>query len=333
MDNKTEPARLEEEGRRTPTPLAGSILYLLVLLLMMLNSIVSQRIRPAGHFYYIYMLLVQIATIGLPPFLYLTIHRMDIRKAVRWNKIRVSEALLCIGMAFFGYGVIVFINLLWTLFLSRFGTPPTQQLPSIESGSDFLAAIIVIAGIPALLEEFLFRGTIQRGYERFGKTASILLTGILFALLHLDIASVPSILLMGVLLCFLTYRADSLFAGAIYHFTNNIIAVAITYLSGMISRHFPVEGMADLTNIPPETLKMMVVAWGVIGIISFVLFLGCLIGFYRITEGKQEVLPADPNHAPSRRFLQLFPAILAAVIILIRLAFQVVEMIHPLPAL
>ena len=78
---------------------------------------------------------------------------------------------------------------------------------------------------------------------------------------------------------------------------------------------------------------MMVVAWGVIGIISFVLFLGCLIGFYRITEGKQEVLPADPNHAPSRRFLQLFPAILAAVIILILLAFQVVEMIHPLPAL
>ena len=334
MDNKTEPIRLEEEGGRAPTPLAGSVLYLLVLLLMMLNSIVSQRIRPTGNFYYIYMLLVQIATIGLPSFLYLIIHRMDIRKTVRWNKIRVSEALLCVGMAFFGYGVIVFVNLLWTLFLNRFGTPPAQQLPPIESGSDLLVSIIVIAGIPALLEEFLFRGTIQRGYERFGKTASILLTGILFALLHLDIASIPSILPMGVLLCFLTYRADSLFAGAIYHFTNNIIAVTITYLSGVISRRFPMEGVADsLTDIPPDALKMAVAAWGVTGIISFVLFLGCLIGFYRITEGKQKVLPADPDHAPSRRFLQLFPAILAVVIILILLVFQVVEMIHPLPAL
>ena len=76
MDNKTEPIRLEEEGGRAPTPLAGSVLYLLVLLLMMLNSIVSQRIRPTGNFYYIYMLLVQIATIGLPSFLYLIIHRM-----------------------------------------------------------------------------------------------------------------------------------------------------------------------------------------------------------------------------------------------------------------
>ena len=334
MENITEPIMPEGKERRTPTPLAGSTLYLVVLSLMLLTSFLNERINLEGNTYYLAMFFIQIAAIGLPPILYLIANKIDIRKAVRLNRIRIPEVLLSIGMAFFGYGVIIFINLLWVLFLTRFGTPQTQQLPPIETGPHFLMAIIVIAGVPALLEEFLFRGVIQRGYERFGRTASILLTGTLFAFLHLSIVSIPAIILMGLLLCYITYRADSLWAGAVYHFTNNMIAVTITYLSGVISKLIPMEGMSDsLADIPPETLKMAVAAWGVIGVVALVLFLACFAGFHRITEGKQEVVPMDTGKTAGQKLLQLLPAILAVIIILVLLVFQTIEMVSPSPVM
>ena len=310
MENITEPIMPEGKERRTPTPLAGSTLYLVVLSLMLLTSFLNERINLEGNTYYLAMFFIQIAAIGLPPILYLIANKIDIRKAVRLNRIRIPEVLLSIGMAFFGYGVIIFINLLWVLFLTRFGTPQTQQLPPIETGPHFLMAIIVIAG------------------------ASILLTGTLFAFLHLSIVSIPAIILMGLLLCYITYRADSLWAGAVYHFTNNMIAVTITYLSGVISKLFPMEGMSDsLADIPPETLKMAVAAWGVIGVVALVLFLACFAGFHRITEGKQEVVPMDTGKTAGQKLLQLLPAILAVIIIIVLLVFQTIEMVSPSPVM
>src|SRR5690554_5732676 len=122
------------QDKRTPTPLAGGMVYLTVLILMLISSAVAAGINVKGENYFILMFLVQLITIGLPPTAYLIWFKKDIRYSLRLKKTSAAEILLAIGMAVFGYGAITFINLLWVLFLSQFGTPQTVSLPPIETG-------------------------------------------------------------------------------------------------------------------------------------------------------------------------------------------------------
>ena len=125
------------------------------------------------------------------------------------------------------------------IFLSRFGEPQPVPIPPIENGRHYLMAIASMALAPAVLEEFMFRGVIQRGYEGYGRAVSIILTGIMFAFLHLSVVTIPAIIFMGILLCYIAYRADSVWASIAYHFTNNMIAITIAYVSSLISNMLP----------------------------------------------------------------------------------------------
>lgn len=321
----------EPQGKvKSPTPLAASMLYLVVLTLMILSSFLLGGRDIQGINYYILMFLIEFVTIFLPPLIYMLYQKIDIKKATRLNKISVPEILLSIGMSVFGYGVIIAVNLVWVWLLSKFGTPQAATLPPIETGQQFIMAIVVIAVVPALFEEFLFRGVIQRGYEKIGRNVSIIFTGLLFAFLHLSIVSLPSIILMGMLLCYVNYRSNSLWSGAIYHFVNNSVAVTLTFIAGFITKLFPMEGAAQsLADLPPETLLAGMLAWGFIGTFALVLFAACFAGFHIITRGKQEVMIKKTNQVTTKRGLELLPAILAMVVVVILLVMEVIQMVNP----
>ncbi|HHT64519.1 MAG: CPBP family intramembrane glutamic endopeptidase [Caldicoprobacterales bacterium] len=331
-----------KESNRSSTPIASGILYLAVLLLMLLSSVLTTRLNTEGDRYYLYMFLLQLVTIGLPTVLYLIWQKRDIKYTLRLSKISAAEILLSIGLAVFGYGVIGIINLLWIFFLSQFGTPQTATIPPIETGRHYLMAILVIAATPAILEEFMFRGVIQRGYERVGRLASILFTGILFAFLHLSIVSIPAIIVMGILLCYIAYRSNSIWPSIIYHFVNNAIAVTFAYISNLLINLLPsdmvdiegIEGMSNpLANIPPDQLRMLIIVWSAIGFISLILFGGCFAGFHMVTRGKQEGLPSVANVHKGKMTAVVLPLILAIAIIVFLLVFEVMEMVNPVPVL
>lgn len=197
-------------------------------------------------------------------------------------------------------------------------------------------AIVVIAATPAVLEEFMFRGVIQRGYEGYGKTVSILVTGILFAYLHLNIITIPAIILLGILLCYVAYRANSIWVSIIYHFINNTIAVTFAYISSLLTKFLPedFEGMpGSFADIPPDQLQMVVIVWAFLGFFALILFSACFAGFHVVTRGKQEELPAAARPTKGNIMQLILPVLLAAVIITVVLAFKVINMVNPAPIL
>ncbi|HSO27219.1 MAG TPA: CPBP family intramembrane glutamic endopeptidase, partial [Anaerolineales bacterium] len=67
-------------------------------------------------------------------------------------------------------------------------------------------AVLIFLGLAVaapLCEEVLFRGVIQRGYERFGPKIAILSTGILFIFFHLSFFRIWAIWPIAFVLCFL----------------------------------------------------------------------------------------------------------------------------------
>ena len=112
-----------------------------------------------------------------------------------------------------------------------------QQLELIEqvlmSDMGVPFNLLVLAIVPALCEEVLFRGYVQRQAERgLGGRGGILLSGLLFGFFHLRLSQVLPLCVLGFYLAYLVWQTGSLWPAVVVHFANNAFAVlAGSYVS------------------------------------------------------------------------------------------------------
>ena len=86
--------------------------------------------------------------------------------------------------------------------------------------------IIAIAVMAPLVEELLFRGAIEGHFLQTGKRPgmAILLSALIFGLIHVNPAQVPFAFCLGLVFGWLYYRTGSIIPGMIGHFLNNSLA-------------------------------------------------------------------------------------------------------------
>lgn len=104
---------------------------------------------------------------------------------------------------------------LWGVFISK----------SEGTASNTLYLILAYAALPALCEEFVFRGLLISEYEKRSTTSALLLSSLFFALLHFDIARFPTYFFAGIMLALTLYASRSLFAVIAVHFCHNMIGI------------------------------------------------------------------------------------------------------------
>ena len=94
--------------------------------------------------------------------------------------------------------------------------------------------ILVACILPAVCEEFLFRGVILCAFEACGTRTAIIGTSLLFAFAHLNFERLPLYFFCSVVLCFAVYVSRSLFAAVLLHAVYNVASVyAGVYLSSV----------------------------------------------------------------------------------------------------
>lgn len=103
---------------------------------------------------------------------------------------------------------------------------------SDTSISRFLVNLTMIAIIPALGEEFFFRGVMQKIFTEWfrNKHAAILITSILFSFMHLQFLGFIPRILLGAIFGYMLVWTGSIWIPVIAHFINNSIAVTFYFL-------------------------------------------------------------------------------------------------------
>jgi membrane protease YdiL (CAAX protease family) len=106
--------------------------------------------------------------------------------------------------------------------IPRFIPVPPQQDTLLEAYARMpwgTPTILVIAAVVApLLEEFFFRGWVQRRLEqRFAPARAILLTALLFSAAHFELFGFPTRLLFGLVAGYLAWSTRSIWPGVILH--------------------------------------------------------------------------------------------------------------------
>jgi len=109
----------------------------------------------------------------------------------------------------------------------------TEQLTRFESTGQILLALLVIAILPAIGEELVFRGMIQRELWRASGSAhlAIWMSAFLFSAIHLQFFGFFPRLLLGALFGYLYYWSGNLLIPIFAHFFNNGFAVVVMFLN------------------------------------------------------------------------------------------------------
>ncbi|MGZ9124714.1 MAG: CPBP family intramembrane glutamic endopeptidase [Candidatus Binatia bacterium] len=95
-----------------------------------------------------------------------------------------------------------------------------------RDGYGFSWAVLAICVQPAVFEEIAFRGIIQDSLTRvLGARESLIVTALMFGILHLSIPSLPHLLALGLVLGWLRLRTQSLLPGMALHFTHNFLVL------------------------------------------------------------------------------------------------------------
>jgi sodium transport system permease protein len=124
-----------------------------------------------------------------------------------------------------------------------------KQIPNMG------VALLVFALLPAITEEFAFRGYILSGLERtYNQTTAIVLSSLLFGFLHVLLSLFQQLFgatILGLVLGLLAIRTRSLWPGVVFHLLNNALGVLtvegarhprLSTLSGLLFRD-PAEGL------------------------------------------------------------------------------------------
>jgi len=121
----------------------------------------------------------------------------------------------------------------------------------LKSDNALLLGVIHIGIVPAVCEEIMYRGYVQRALEKsWGITAAILISGALFGAYHLQISNIIPLATLGVFLAYLTYVSDSLIPAMVAHFVNNGgQVIASSYYPEMLDQQITPEMDIPITLV------------------------------------------------------------------------------------
>ncbi|HWR60353.1 MAG TPA: type II CAAX endopeptidase family protein [Clostridia bacterium] len=203
----------------------ANLLYLGVMVLFVSVGYVAQK----WDFNY-GVLITEFLLVALPAIIYVKVTGASVKRELRFNSLSLTDMLL-VAVAFVSaYFVAVFLNLIGEILVSTAGELIIPDIPFASDPAEYLVLLLVIAGSAGICEEILFRGFILRAYERFGMWTGIIITALLFSMLHLNVQNLLAPFFLGLVLGYVVYKTNSIFAGMLGHFINNAISVTWGYV-------------------------------------------------------------------------------------------------------
>ncbi len=125
----------------------------------------------------------------------------------------------------------------------------TQMMTRFDNKTDLLLALFVIAVVPAVGEELLFRGLIQNQLLGIAKNAhvAIWLAAIVFSAFHFQFYGFVPRMLLGALFGYLYYWSGNLLVPIFAHLINNGLTLILLYMYQHGAIEFDIESE---TSIP-----------------------------------------------------------------------------------
>ena len=169
--------------------------------------------------------IVEMIAIGVPLMVYARYvwgnRSKNVKKEFGLIPCDLHRLMLAAGLGICGQFVMILLNLPFNMLFEQ---PEGAVIPENPDASWFVAGIVSVVLIPAVLEEFWMRGVVFCAYNKSNTVAAIFFTSLVFAFLHMRINEIVGFMFMGIMASVIMLKSNSLYAAMIYHGFNNLTA-------------------------------------------------------------------------------------------------------------
>ena len=169
--------------------------------------------------------------------------------------------------------LVIVLSLLLQPFMMLISAIMTVFMPNPVAGmiygfteAPFLLTLAIIAITPSICEEWVFRGYIQSMYESQPVFFIVLINGLFFGIIHMNLHQFAYAFAMGIVFSYMVYLTKSVFSAVIAHMVVNGTQFSLGYFA---IRHMPAgvelyegEGWASVLALGQLALLILPVVVG-----------------------------------------------------------------------
>lgn len=199
-------------------------LFLYTVIMAMFGSIGSGLLYTVDESGFLSLASSQLLLV-LPTVLYICRWRIPVKDFLRIGRLPILNILL---LVLFSFSIIPFLNFL-NVFSMLFARNVIANTASqIISNQSLAVSLFVIAFLPGAMEEAVYRGAFYNEYRKVSLRKGLLLSALLFALMHLNLNQFIYAFAMGLIFPLLVEANNSILASLLVHFiinANSVISV------------------------------------------------------------------------------------------------------------
>lgn len=214
---------------------------------------------------------IQQLIILLCPVLYAWYMKADAKKLFSIKKPGVSQVA---GGILFGIAAFLCAMIIGVLLVPFFpeSAEGLTQLDDMLTSQPAVVLILVVALMPAIGEELLFRGFVMGTLKnKCTGVIAVLVTTLLFAAYHMSLIKMFTIGIIGFGLTYAAYKSGSIVTSMCMHFLNNLLSVLITKYPKQMQHVLPVLFKESLSASDLLLMIAVILICAVLGL----LLLGC----------------------------------------------------------
>ena len=230
--------------------LATLLAYILgVYLLSLVEEVCNISLPTYARIIYSQLILV------LPAVIYLWVNRIKPMEFIRCKKVSIKTVILLVLLGIFIRPFMTLLSAISMIFSENLIADTATQL---MSEVNFPLALLFIAVIPSILEEFVYRGVFYNEYRKINNGKAILLSGLLFGLMHMNLNQFIYAFFMGAMFALVIEATDSIVASMIVHFTINGSSLFLMQIKSWVEQKVGNAALVDSTTMNSKTvLKLL----------------------------------------------------------------------------
>lgn len=163
----------------------------------------------------------------LPAVIYIIVNKINITQQIRFKGLKISTIILLILFAYLISPVMSFVNALSLLF---FNNETSIIMSDIVGKHGIWLSLTLIAIVPSIFEEAVYRGVFYNEYRKVNVLKGILLSGFMFGIVHGNLNQFSYAFIMGIIFALVIEATDSILSTMIIHFCINGTSVFLLYI-------------------------------------------------------------------------------------------------------
>ena len=162
----------------------------------------------------------------IPCIAYILFMKPETVKDVSYGFVSVGTIFKVIAIIYLLLPTMMFINGVSSMFVDNKVVGALEQI----SAYPLWFKVMTMAVIPAVVEEFIFRGLIFHGLKRRNPFWAIIISALLFGAMHMNFNQFLYAFAMGVVFSMITYATGSMWPSMIMHFVYNAQSVIMSHI-------------------------------------------------------------------------------------------------------